>query len=93
MTHEPVHSVFFLLGFASFLTAFYFAYLNLKKTKNDEWFFSMLFTLFFSLTMLSGLLWSAGYLSSETFRFAYGMLFLVASAFGFVAFYALTKKS
>lgn len=92
MTHEPTHGIFFFLGLLSFLAAFYFAYLNFRKTKNDAWFFSMIFTFFFSATMFSGLLWSIGYLSGEAFRIVYGMLFLLASALGFVAFYGLMKK-
>lgn len=93
MTHESWHVVFFLAGFIYFATAFAIAFVNHEKTHGEGfWFFSMLFSLFFSFAMLSGFLMGMGIIDESIYRMLYSVLFLVANLFAFVAIYTLSKK-
>jgi|GEM_PF-3385600 len=93
MTHETWHAAFFVAGFIYFIIALYFAFVNYRKTGHDGfWFFCILLSFFFSLTMLMGILWSLGMISDALNHFLYDLFFLIAVQFAFVAVYTLTKK-
>ena len=93
MTHETWHSVFFVAGFIYFAVAFVIAFINYRKTHGEGfWFFSMLFSLFFSFAMLSGFLLALGAIDEIRYRILYSIFFLVGNLFAFVAIYTLSKK-
>jgi len=93
MTHEAWHSIFFVAGVVYFAAALYFAFVNYRKTEHDGfWFFCMLLSFFFSLAMLSSLLWSLEMIGDSLNHFLYDLFFLIGVLFSFVAIYTLTKK-
>lgn len=93
MTHETWHAAFFVAGLLYFGIALYFASVNYRKTNHEGfWLFCILFSFFFSLAMLSGVLWSLEMINDALNHFLYDLFFLIAVQFAFVAIFTLTRK-
>ncbi len=93
MVSDPTQALYFGAGALYFAMAFYFAFKNYLTTKHDGfWFFTVLFSLAMTGSMIAGTLWNAKIVSEDAVHPYHDILFLIAAIMLFVAAYTLHKE-